>query len=44
VQHIDSSIVAAPTYLQWVADLLSGGQAPSNCGDPLPITPAPEFR
>jgi hypothetical protein len=44
VQHIDSSIVAAPTYLQWVADLLSGGQAPSNCGDPLPITPAPEFH
>lgn len=44
VGHIDSSIVAAPTYLGWVADLLSGGQPPSNCGETPPVTPAPEFH
>lgn len=44
VQHIDSSIVAAPAYLQWVADLLPGAQPPSDCGEPLPVTPAEEFH
>jgi hypothetical protein len=29
VAHIDSNLAAAPTYLQWVADLVAGGQAPS---------------
>jgi hypothetical protein len=44
VQHIDSNLAAAPTYLRWVADLLSGGQPPSDCGKPLPVEPAEEFH
>lgn len=44
VAHIDSNLVAGPTYLGWVADLLAGGQAPSSCGETPPVTPAEEYR
>jgi hypothetical protein len=44
VQHIDSSIVAAPAYLGWVADLLAGGRPSSDCDQTPPVQPAQESR
>lgn len=42
--HIGSSNTAAPTYITWLADRLSGVTAPSNCGDALPMSPASELQ
>jgi pimeloyl-ACP methyl ester carboxylesterase len=44
VQHIASSVDAAPAYIDWLSNLLAGGEAPSNCGDALPVAPAPEME
>jgi hypothetical protein len=41
VGHIGSSNAAAAPYLEWVGGLFAGGPAPSTCGEPLPVPPAP---
>lgn len=40
VGHINSSIAAAPAYIDWLA----GGEAPSNCGDKEPVAAAVELH
>lgn len=44
VEHILSSNNAAPAFMDWLAGLLSGGSATNNCGDALPVSPAPELK
>ena len=44
VEHIGSSTVAAPTYMDWLGGLVSGGGAPSSCAEPLPVAPAPALN
>jgi pimeloyl-ACP methyl ester carboxylesterase/uncharacterized membrane protein HdeD (DUF308 family) len=44
VEHIMSSVDAAPAFMDWLSNLLAGQAPPSNCGDPLPVEPAPEME
>jgi pimeloyl-ACP methyl ester carboxylesterase len=41
VGHADSAIQAAPTYIQWLAGIIGGEPARSDCGKPMPVTPIP---
>lgn len=40
VGHRDAAIQAAPQYVAWLAGIVGGGRSPSDCGQPLPVTPA----
>lgn len=40
VGHGDAAIQAAPQYIQWLATIADGHQPASDCGKPLPVTPA----
>ncbi len=40
VGHAEAAIQAAPQYIQWLAGIVAGQQPPSDCGKPLPVTPA----
>lgn len=42
VGHIDLQTVAAPAVVGWLSDRLAGRPNPSNCSQPLPVTPAAE--
>ncbi len=40
VGHGEAAIEAAPQYIQWLAGIVAGEPPPSDCGKPLPVTPA----
>lgn len=44
VQHIASSIDAAPAYMDWLTEVLAGQEAQSDCGEAMPVEPAPEME
>ena len=40
VGHDEATIEAAPPYIQWLCGMIPGQQPTSDCGKPLPVTPA----
>ncbi len=42
--HIGSSTAAAPAFITWLGNLLSGASPPSNCGETPPVPPAPDMK
>lgn len=43
VSHGEAAIEAAPNYITWLTDIISGKPVSSDCGKPLPISPAQPF-